>query len=118
MINSIGSIQSNGFMSAMRQITQTQESIENTAASKLGASAKTSSAGAPSFSDMLTNLVEEVDTKQKESASAVQGVMTGQTDNIHQAMLSMQEAGVAFKLMSEVRNKLVSSYQEIMKMQV
>jgi len=118
MINSIGPIQSQNFMSAMRQITQTQESIETTAANKLGASQQAASASAPSFSEMLTSLVEEVDTKQHEAAGNVQAVMTGQSDNIHQAMLSMKEAGVAFELMSQVRNKLVSGYQEIMRMQV
>ena len=38
--------------------------------------------------------------------------------NLHQAMISMQEASVAFTLMVEVRNKLVESYQELMRMQV
>ena len=45
-------------------------------------------------------------------------LFTGETNNLHQAMISMQEASVAFSLMVEVRNKLVESYQEIMRMQV
>jgi len=38
--------------------------------------------------------------------------------NLHQAMISMQEASVSFSLMVEVRNKLVESYQELMRMQI
>jgi flagellar hook-basal body complex protein FliE len=45
-------------------------------------------------------------------------VITGEATNLHQAVIAMQEAGVAFSLMVEVRNKLVESYQELMRMQV
>lgn len=44
--------------------------------------------------------------------------MTGEVDNLHQSMVAMQEASVAFTLMVEVRNKLMESYQQIMRMQV
>ena len=43
---------------------------------------------------------------------------TGETNNLHQAMIAMQEASVAFSLMVEMRNKLVEGYQEVMRMQV
>jgi len=118
MISSIGSIQSNSFLSAMRQITQTQETMENNAATKLGTPEAVSPSKAPSFGEVLGELVEEVDSKQKVASVEVENVLTGHSDNIHQAMLSMQEAGVAFSLMKEVRNKLVSGYQELMRMQV
>jgi flagellar hook-basal body complex protein FliE len=42
----------------------------------------------------------------------------GDTDQLHQSVIAMQEAGVAFSMMVEVRNKLVESYQELMRMQV
>ena len=45
-------------------------------------------------------------------------VLTGETSNVHQAMIAVQESSVAFSLMVEVRNKLVDSYQELMRMQV
>jgi flagellar hook-basal body complex protein FliE len=45
-------------------------------------------------------------------------VLTGETTNVHQAMIAMQESSVAFGLMVEVRNKLVDSFQELMRMQV
>lgn len=70
-----------------------------------------------SFGSLLENLVREVDAKGKASAQAAQDVMLGRTDNLPRAMLTMQESGIAFELLMEVRNKLVTAYQELLRMQ-
>ena len=75
-------------------------------------------AGKSSFSNLLDSAVAEVDGTMRNAASEQAKVLTGETNNLHQAMIAMQEAGTAFSLMVEVRNKLVESYQEIMRMQV
>jgi flagellar hook-basal body complex protein FliE len=72
---------------------------------------------APSFGDMINGLVDYVDDKQKTSQDEVQKVMTGESDNLHQAMIAMQEASVSMDLLIEVRNKLVESYKELTSMQ-
>jgi len=71
-----------------------------------------------SFSQVLENAVQEVDSKLKAADTEKGKVLTGETGNVHQAMIAVQEANVAFSLMVEVRNKLVDSYQELMRMQV
>jgi flagellar hook-basal body complex protein FliE len=71
-----------------------------------------------SFSDLVGGLVQEVDAKGKASETEVRRLMLGETDNIHQSMIAMQESGLAFSLLVEVRNKLVDSYQELMRMAV
>jgi flagellar hook-basal body complex protein FliE len=38
--------------------------------------------------------------------------------SLHQAMIAMEEASVSFQLMVEVRNRLLESYQELMRMQI
>ena len=76
------------------------------------------SAQSPSFSQMLESLVKSVDEKAKISSDAAQSVMSGESDNIHQAMIAMQEAGVAYTMLVEVRNKLTESYQQLLKMTV
>ncbi|WP_404423676.1 flagellar hook-basal body complex protein FliE [Nibricoccus sp. IMCC34717] len=73
---------------------------------------------AQGFGDVFENLVSAVDGKQKEAQSVTRDVLLGKTDNLHQSMIAMQEAGVAFQLMVEVRNKVVESYQELMRMPV
>lgn len=71
-----------------------------------------------SFSDFLGQMVTDVNAKQGLASSAVEGVLSGQNVPLHQAMIAMEEASVSFQLMVEVRNKLLESYQELMRMQI
>jgi flagellar hook-basal body complex protein FliE len=71
-----------------------------------------------SFSDFLGEMVHDVNAKQSAASDAVNGLLSGQNVPLHQAMLSVEEASVSFQLMVEVRNKLLESYQELMRMQV
>ena len=70
------------------------------------------------FGDVLNQFVSEVNDKQIASGQAVNDLLSGKDIPLHQAMIAMQEAGVAFQLMVEVRNKLLEGYKELMRMQV
>ena len=70
------------------------------------------------FGQVLDGLVATVAAKQDAAAATTRSVLLGNTDNLHQSVIAMQEASVAFSMMVEVRNKLVESYQELMRMQV
>lgn len=70
------------------------------------------------FSKMLDGLVSNVESKETNAQDVTRQVLLGQTGQVHQSMIAMQEASVAFSMMIEVRNKLVESYQELMRMQV
>jgi flagellar hook-basal body complex protein FliE len=70
------------------------------------------------FSNVLDQLVGTVESKQAQSDAVTQNVLVGNQGQLHQSVIAMQEASVAFSLMVEVRNKLVESYQEIMRMPV
>jgi flagellar hook-basal body complex protein FliE len=74
--------------------------------------------GSVSFSTVLGNVIREVNAKQVAAGEAVNGLMAGQNVPLHQAMIAMEEASVSFQLMVEMRNKLLESYQELMRMQV
>lgn len=69
------------------------------------------------FGRMLDGLVATVDAKQADAKALTQKVLLGDSDQLHQSVIAMQEAGVSFSLMVEVRNKLIESYQELMRMQ-
>ncbi len=71
-----------------------------------------------SFGKMLDGVVSTVETKQNNAQELTRKVLLGETDQLHQSTIAMQEASVAFSMMIEVRNKLVESYQELMRMQV
>ena len=73
---------------------------------------------APGFAQMFEKFIQGVDQKKKISAKETQDLILGRSDNIQEAVVKSQEAGVAFNLMIEVRNKLVDSYKELMRMQV
>jgi flagellar hook-basal body complex protein FliE len=76
------------------------------------------SQSAGSFQNLLGNFVNEVSAQQSAGANAVNGLLSGQHVSLHQAMISMEEASVSFQMMVEVRNKLLDSYQELMRMTV
>lgn len=70
------------------------------------------------FGQMLDGLVATVDAKQDAAQAATRKILLGDSDQLHQSVIAMQEASIAFTMMVEVRNKLVESYQELMRMQV
>ena len=74
--------------------------------------------GATSFENMLGGLVRDVAAKQAQSSATVNALLAGKDVPLHQAMIASEEASVSFQLMVEVRNKLLESYQELMRMQV
>jgi flagellar hook-basal body complex protein FliE len=76
-----------------------------------------SSGTAPAdFGSVFDKMVSSVDAKQREASEVTRQVLMGDNDQLHQSVIAMQEAGVAFQLMVETRNKVVESYQELMRM--
>jgi len=75
-------------------------------------------ASSNSFSSMLGQFVSEVNSQSNASAQAVSALQSGQGVPLHKAVIAMEESNVSFQLMVEVRNRLLDSYQEIMRMQV
>lgn len=71
-----------------------------------------------SFGRLLDGVVAMAEAKEGAAQDATRQVLLGQNDQVHQSIVAMQEASVAFSMMIEVRNKLVESYQELMRMQV
>ena len=69
------------------------------------------------FASMLDGLVSNVGATEAASDDITKKVLLGQSGQLHQSVIAMQEASVAFSLMVQVRNKLVESYQELMRMQ-
>ncbi|MBL9208589.1 MAG: flagellar hook-basal body complex protein FliE [Opitutaceae bacterium] len=85
---------------------------------RIDGTASPAGASPTNFSSVFDQLVSAVDAKQTEAQDITRQVLMGQNDQLHQSVIAMQEAGVAFQLMVEVRNKLVDSYQELMRMPV
>jgi flagellar hook-basal body complex protein FliE len=71
-----------------------------------------------SFSDMLASSITEVNSLQGEADVAIQKLSSGQGANIHETMLAVEKADIAFRTMNQVRLKVIDAYKEIMRMQI
>ena len=72
----------------------------------------------PSFGDTLKMVVDRADGSQKAADAQVEQFVAGESDNVHEVMIAMNQAELHFQLLTEVRNKLLDGYQELMRMQV
>ena len=70
------------------------------------------------FSDALRDAVEQVNTDQVRADNAIQEFVSGKTKNIHETMLAIERAELSLKMMTQVRNKVLDAYKEIMRMQI
>lgn len=68
------------------------------------------------FGDMLEKNIEKVSAMDKQSDSLTQQYVSGADIPLHQVMVASEKASVAMNLTMQVRNKLMSAYQEIMRM--
>lgn len=71
------------------------------------------------FGDLLKTAISEVNDVQQSAAGMKQAFETGNTQaGLAEVMIASQKADLSFRAMTEVRNKLVNAYQEIMNMPV
>jgi flagellar hook-basal body complex protein FliE len=82
-----------------------------------GLTDSTPSPAGASFADSLGKLVADTKATAGAANQAV-GSMLGGSGDVHDAMIALQRADLTLQLTVQVRNKLVSAYQEIMRMPV
>jgi flagellar hook-basal body complex protein FliE len=70
------------------------------------------------FADMVSNLIKDTSQQQGAVDQSLEQLITGKSDSIHDVVLAASRADLSFRLVMEIRNRLISSYQEIMRMQV
>ena len=76
------------------------------------------SKGTKSFGDFLADSIGKVNGLQQDANVAMQKLASGETKNLHETLLAVERADIAFKQMNPVRMKVIDAYKEIMKMQV
>ncbi len=70
------------------------------------------------FKDVLGSAIETVNDLQRNADRLAQELACGELEDVHQAMIAVEEVNVALQLTIQIRNKIVEAYQEIMRMQV
>jgi flagellar hook-basal body complex protein FliE len=78
----------------------------------------TADASAPSFSEFVTRSLADVNRQVLDADQAVNDFATGKNQDIHNTMISMQKASISLELVLQVRNKLISAYDEIRRMSI
>ncbi|HID56706.1 TPA: flagellar hook-basal body complex protein FliE [Candidatus Poribacteria bacterium] len=71
-----------------------------------------------SFVDILRDSIRRVNELQIEADKAIAELATGKNRDIARTMIAVEKANIAFQMMTQIRNKIVEAYQEIMRMQV
>ncbi|WP_028455141.1 flagellar hook-basal body complex protein FliE [Chitinilyticum litopenaei] len=83
------------------------------------ASPAVDAADQPDFGTLLKQSIDQVNQVQQSAQAQQQAFQSGDPEaNLQDVMVSLQKASLNFQTMVQVRNKLVSAYQEIMNMQV
>lgn len=70
------------------------------------------------FAQALKNSISGVNDAQINADHAAKQIAAGETKNLHEAMIRLEEADIALRMMVQVRNKAMEAYQEVMRMQV
>ena len=70
------------------------------------------------FGTMLKDAISTVNDLSQQSNREVEKIITGETDDLHTAVIAMQRADVSFQMMMQVRNKIVQAYQEVLRMPI
>ncbi|MDR0528434.1 MAG: flagellar hook-basal body complex protein FliE [Zoogloeaceae bacterium] len=71
------------------------------------------------FAQVLKNSIDQVNQAQKQAAQMAENFAAGGSEqNLHEVMAALQTASISFQEMVQVRNRLVSAYQDVMNMQV
>jgi flagellar hook-basal body complex protein FliE len=68
------------------------------------------------FLDTLRSAVDQVNQLQSEADTQVASLLSGSGQDVHAAMIAVEKANLTFELMVQVRNKIVSAYQEVSRM--
>lgn len=71
----------------------------------------------PEFAQRIKAAVGDVNAKQQTADDSIEKVIQGQM-GIHEGMIAISKANTSLKILAQVRNKIMSAYNEVMRMQV
>lgn len=74
--------------------------------------------GAPSFQSLLRDNLSKVNELQQDASRAVEDLTAGRRDDVESVLMATQKADTAFRMLLQVRNQVMSAYQEISQIRV
>jgi len=76
------------------------------------------SAAKEGFGAVLNSTVQQVNQKEHAGDLAIQKLHTGETKNLHEVMIAVEEADISVRMLVQMRNKALEAYNEIMRLQI
>lgn len=73
---------------------------------------------AAGFGDMLSSMVSQVKETQAAGDQAIEQLQSGGAQHLHDVMIAVEEADVSLRMAVQIRNKALTAYEEIMRMQI
>ena len=74
--------------------------------------------GSSDFMDIMKGLTKDVDEKLKTADQKMQQFALGQSQDLHEVVVTSEKADISLRFLLQLRNKLLEAYQEMMRMQV
>jgi flagellar hook-basal body complex protein FliE len=115
-IENIGAYNRTGQMDQMIEKKMSVEAPQSPGLVELNNSS--GNASGTSFASLFQNALEQTNQIQGEADRAVKELTAGRNKNIHETMLLIEKADSNFKMLMQVRNKLLDAYREVIRMQV
>ena len=109
---SIETVGLKAYNNALANFVQTEKAVRQVARSTPQAAPVENS-----FASTLENSLGKVNELHGAKSKAVESFASGENQNVHELMISLQKAGIAMSLTSAVRNKVMEAYRELSKMQ-
>ncbi len=103
----------NAYTNALAEFRKSQGTIKQDSSGILDAS----KAPAQSFTETLQSSLKSVNDLQGQKNTMIESFASGETQNVHELMITMQKAGLAVNLTSAVRNKVLEAYRELTRLQ-
>ncbi len=72
----------------------------------------------PAFKDVLLDHLNEVNELQQGATEAVEDLVTGKRDDVEGVLIATQQADAAFRMLLQVRNKMIDAYEELRQIRV
>jgi len=83
-----------------------------------GAKATGTSSVTEGFTQIFGDAISKVNHLQNQTDMAIGKLATGESKGLHEVMIAMEKSSISFQFLSQVRNKALDAYHEIMRMQV
>lgn len=70
------------------------------------------------FGEFLQDSLSKVNALQQDANISMEKLASGESQNLHETLMAVEKADIAFRTMNQVRTKVLDAYREIMKMQI